>query len=223
MPDIRGAALQRTLQDDLHLQVDEVRTASLYTIHAPFTPDDLNEARQVLFTDTVVQESGWATRPALACDWIVQVGLLSGVTDNVGRTAARALEDIYDHPLHGEVYTSSLYLLRGALQRQEVERVVRDVLANPLIHQWRITAAADWQDRPEAFLLPPVAGMDKPPQVSTIALEREDEALVHLSQEGLWSLSLPEMQAIQAYFRDTQRQQQRQAYGLGTAPTDVEL
>src|SRR2546422_10169546 len=30
------------------------------------------------------------------------------------------------------------------------------------------------------------------------------------------------MQAIQAYFRDTQRQQ-RQAYGLGTAPTDVEL
>jgi len=222
MPDVRGAALQHTLQDDLHLQVDEVRTASLYTIHAPLTPADLEEARQVLFTDTVVQESGWATRPALACDWIVQVGLLPGVTDNVGRTAARALEDIYDHPLHGEVYTSSLYLLRGALQRQEVERVVRDVLANPLIHQWRITAAADWQDRPEAFLLPPVAGMDKPPRVRTISLEREDEALVHLSQEGLWSLSLPEMQAIQAYFRDTQRQQ-RQAYGLGTAPTDVEL
>ena len=142
MPDVRGAALQRTLQDDLHLQVDEVHTASLYTIHAPFTPDDLKEARQVLFTDTVVQESGWATRPALACDWIVQVGLLSGVTDNVGRTAARALEDIYDHPLHGEVYTSSLYLLRGALQRQEVERVVRDILANPLIQQWRITAAS---------------------------------------------------------------------------------
>ena len=48
--------------------------------------------------------------------------------------------------LQGEVYTSSLYLLRGALQRQDVERVVRDVLANPLIQQWRITAAADWQD-----------------------------------------------------------------------------
>jgi phosphoribosylformylglycinamidine (FGAM) synthase PurS component len=31
MPDVRGAALQRTLQDDLRLQVDEVRTASLYT------------------------------------------------------------------------------------------------------------------------------------------------------------------------------------------------
>ena len=57
----------------------------------------------------------------------------------------------------------------------------------------------------------------------TIALERDDQALVHLSQEGLWSLSLPEMHAIQAYFRDAQRQQQRQAYGLGTEPTDVEM
>ena len=40
MPDVRGAALQRTLQEDLHLRVDEVRTALLYTIHAPLTPAD---------------------------------------------------------------------------------------------------------------------------------------------------------------------------------------
>jgi len=182
VPDVRGQALQRTLQDDLHLTIDAARTAALYTIHAPCTSADLEVARQGLFTDAIVQESGWATRPAMACDWIVQVGLLPGVTDNVGRTAARALEDIYDRPLQGEVYTSSLYLLRGALQRQDVERVVRDVLANPLIHQWRITAAADWRDTLEAFLPPPVAGMDKPPQVRAIARERDDEALVHLSQ-----------------------------------------
>ena len=79
-------------------------------------------------------------RPPMTCDWIVQVGFLPGVTDNVGRTAARALEDIAHHPFQGEVYTSSLYLLRGALPRRDVERIVRDVLANPLIQQWRITA-----------------------------------------------------------------------------------
>ena len=222
-PDVRGQALQRTLQDDLHLTIEEARTAALYTIHAPSITADLEAAQQVLFTDAIVQESYWAKRPALPCDWIVQVGLLPGVTDNVGRTAARALEEIYDRPLQGEVYTSSLYLLRGALQRQDVERVVRDVLANPLIHQWRITAAADWQDTPAAFLPPPVAGVHKAPQVRTISLERDDEALMHLSQEGLLSLSLPEMQAIQAYFREAQRQQRRQAHGLGPEPTDVEL
>ncbi len=223
MRDVRGVALQRTLDEDLHLHVDEVRTAAVYTIHAPRLPADLEEARWHLFTDAVVQESFWSQRPPMACDWIVQVGLLPGVTDNVGRTAAQALADVYATPLQGEVYTSSLYLLRGALARHEVERVVGDMLANPLIQQWRITAAADWRDRPEAFLPPPLAGADTPPQVRTIAMERDDEALVHLSREGLLALSLPEMQAIQAYFRLPQRQQQRHTYGLGAAPTDVEL
>ena len=32
MPDVQGRALQRTLQEDLHLTVQEVRTAALYTI-----------------------------------------------------------------------------------------------------------------------------------------------------------------------------------------------
>ena len=97
------------------------------------------------------------------------------------------------------------------------------MLANPLIHQWRITAAAAWRDGIAAFLPPPIAGVNKPPQVRTISLERDDEALLHLSQEGFLALSLAEMQAIQAYFRVPQRQQHRQAYGLGTDPTDVEL
>lgn len=223
MRDVRGEALQRTLRDDLHLDVAQVRTAAVYTIHAPWTPQELREASQGLFTDAVVQEARWGTRPPDACTWVIQVGLQPGVTDNVGRTATQALEDMYARPLQGEVYTSTLYLLQGALSRQDAERVVRDVLANPLIHQWRLTAAADWQDAPQAFLPPPVAGVDKPPQVRTLSLERDDEALLHLSQEGLLSLSLPEMQAIQAYYRDAPRQQQRQAYGLGAAPTDVEL
>src|SRR5438552_13095621 len=84
MPDVHGQGLQRTLQDDLHLAIEEARTAALYTIHAPLTPTALDTARQVLFTDAIVQASYWAKRPALPCDWIAQVGLLPGGTVNVG-------------------------------------------------------------------------------------------------------------------------------------------
>jgi phosphoribosylformylglycinamidine synthase len=219
--DVRGEALQQAMRDDLHLAVDAVRTAVLYTMHVPLSAEELEEARRSLFTDAVVQESYWARRPPIDCHWVVQIGLLPGITDNVGRTASEALEDMYARPLHGAVYTSQLYLLRGPLQRHEVERVVTDLLANPLIHQWRITAAADWHDGLAAFLPPPIAGVDKPPHVETISLECNDEALLHLSQERLLALSLPEMQAIRAYFREAGPQ--RQAYGLGGAPTDVEL
>ena len=149
--------------------------------------------------------------------------MLPGVTDNVGRTASRALEDVLTRPLDGEVYTSSLYLLDGDLQRDDVERVVRDFLANPLVQQWRITAAANWRDGPEAFLPPPIAGADRPPRVASISLDLDDDALLRLSQEGLLALNLAEMKAIQAYFREPQRRARRQAYGLDPTPTDVEL
>ena len=126
--DVRGEALKQTVREDLNLALDEVRTAALYTVHAPITPDDLEEARRYLFTDAVVQESYWTKRPPGECDWIVQVGFLPGITDNVGRTAADALEDIYAQSVKGEVYTSHLYLLRGALQRRDVARIVSDSL-----------------------------------------------------------------------------------------------
>src|SRR5262245_58574626 len=95
LADGRGATVRQVVQDDLHITVAEVRTAAVYTIHAPYTPADLEEARHALFTDAVVQESYWAKRPPMDCDWIVQIGFLPGMTDNVGRTAAEALADVY--------------------------------------------------------------------------------------------------------------------------------
>ena len=38
----------------------------------------------------------------------------------------------------GEVYTSDLYLLAGDLDDDGVQRLVRDFLANPLVHRWRV-------------------------------------------------------------------------------------
>ena len=221
--DVRGETVLRNLREGAHLAVEQVRTAALYTVRSPRSVDALEPARRALFTDAVVEESRWDQRPPVPCRWIVQVAMLPGVTDNVGRTAARALEDMLAGPLEGEVYTSSLYLIDGALQREDVERVVRDFLANPLVQQWRITAAADWRDGPEAFLPPPIAGADHPPRVASISLDIDDDALLRLSQEGLLALNLAEMKAIQAYFHDPQRRERRQAHGLGPAPTDVEL
>jgi phosphoribosylformylglycinamidine synthase II len=223
LDDVRGSALAQTLREDLQLPVQAARLASLYTIRAPLTTTDLEDARQTLFTDAVVQTSLWDARPPVACDWIVQVSFLPGTTDNIGRTAAEALEDIYQRPLDGAVYHSRLYMLQGDLTRQDVERVVRDVLANPLIHQWRITAAADWRDGKSAFLPAPIAGVNKPPQVRTMSLDVDDVTLSHLSQERLLSLNIDEMKAIQAYFRQPEQRQQRQRHGLGADPTDVEL
>ena len=221
--DARGEALLRSLQQDPLCPVERARTASLYTVRSCLSVQELEAARRVLFTDAVVEESRWDSRPPVPCRWIIQVGMLPGVTDNVGRTASRALGDMLAHPLDGEVYTSSLYLLEGDLDYGDVERLVRDSLANPLVHQWRITSAADWRDGPEAFLPPPVAGTDRPLRVNSVSLDLDDDALLRLSREGLLALNLAEMKTIQAYFGDPQRRAYRQNYEIGPTPTDVEL
>ena len=221
--DARGEALLRSLRQDPPCPVEWVRTASLYTFRTSLSLEDLEAARRVLFTDAVVEESRWDSRPPTQCRWIVQVGMLPGVTDNVGRTALRGLEDMLGHRVDGEVYTSSLYLLEGDLDYSNMDRLVQDFLANPLVHQWRVTAATDWRDGPVAFLPPPVAGADRPPRVNPVSLDLDDDALLRLSQEGLLALNLPEMKAIQSYFGDPQRRAHRQNYGIGPAATDVEL
>jgi len=221
--DARGEALLRGLLQDSHCPVERVRTASLYTFQSSLAVQQLEAARQALFTDGVVEESRWDSRPPVPCRWIVQVGMLPGVTDNVGRTASRALDDMLGRPLDGDVYASTLYLLEGDLDYGEVDRLVRDFMANPLVHQWRITSVDDWRDGPQAFLPPPVAGADRAPRVNSVPLDIDDDALLRLSQEGLLALNLAEMKAIQAYFGDPQRRAHRQDYGIGPAPTDVEL
>ena len=162
----------------------------MYTFKSSLSVQQLEAARQVLFTDGVVEESRWDSRPPVPCRWMIQVGMLPGVTDNVGRTATRALEDMLGNPVGGDVYASSLYLLEGDLDYGEVDRLVRDFMANPLVHQWRITSTDDWQDGPQAFLPPPVAGADRPPRVNSVSLDIDDDALLRLSQEGLLALNL---------------------------------
>ena len=221
--DARGEALLRSLQQGLLCPVERVRTASLYTFQSSLPVQQLEASRRVLFTDGVVEESRWDSRPPVPCRWIIQVGMLPGVTDNVGRTASRALDDMLGRPLDGDVYASTLYLLEGDLDYEEVDGLVRDFMANPLVHQWRITSADDWRDGPQAFLPPPVAGADRTPRVNSVSLDIDDDALLRLSQEGLLALNLAEMKAIQAYFSDPQRRADRRDQGIGPAPTDVEL
>lgn len=139
--------------------------------------------------------------------WLLEVGLLPGVTDAVGRSVERAAEDCVGRPLVGHAYSSILYLVWG-LERDELERVARELLYNPLIQRARIDRAPREPD-----LSVPRAGTSVEPSVARVPLrDASDEALETISRKGMLALTLAEMQAIQAHF------DQR-----GRDPSDAEL
>ena len=93
-----GESVRDRLQEDLGIYVDEVRLVDVYTIHADLDADQLERVRNELFTDPIVQESALDAPIAGRCDYLIEVGFLPGVTDNVGKSAGEGIEDVLGSP-----------------------------------------------------------------------------------------------------------------------------
>lgn len=138
---------------------------------------------------------------------VVTVGFRPGVTDAVATTVKRAAQDRLGRPLSGAAFSSTLFVFEG-LDRAVVDRVASDLLYNPLIQRMHI------QTVPRALDLEvPRAGAAVAASVATVPLrDASDAELLRISEQGVLALTLAEMQAIAAHFRER-----------GRDPTDAEL
>ena len=228
--DPRGEGVAREAREFLHLPVEEVRSLDAYTLDLDLAPGEPDRVAREALTDPVIQvcavDAPLAGRVFPGFDWAVEVGFLPGVTDNVGRTAKEAVETLLDRgfPHERQVYTAVQYLIRGRLSRDEVERLVAGVLANPLIHRWTVLSREDFSAGGGFPVHVPRVRQVSGGRVEAVDLEVPDEALVRLSRERLLALSLEEMRTIRDHYRDPAVRERRRALGLPeAAPTDVEI
>ncbi len=222
--DARGEAAAAGIRNFLGLPVDAVRTRSVYKVAARLSPDEADRVRRE-FTDPVTQDSSMGRHPAPECDWVITVGFQPGVTDNVGRSAKTAIEDVVGRKLGDDeaVFTETQYFLQAPqLTRGDAQRIGTDLLANELIERIRVQSAEEHLASEPDLELPLFRG-DTEPRVREYDLNVSDEELMRISQEGTLALSLEEMKAIQQYFALEGFQQERAVRGLGPNPTDVEL
>jgi phosphoribosylformylglycinamidine synthase II len=220
-----GEKTAARIRNDLGLAVQSVRTVDCYTIDASLPKAQLKLLAADAYSDPITQV--WAVDRPLAknFDWAIEVGLLPGVTDNVGRTAREALEACLTVRLKAEekVYTSRQYLIQGRLSKAEVERIAAELLGNPLINRFEIRSQAEWDpERGMGILVPRVTGL-RGGRVERFDLDIPDDALLALSRDRLLALALPEMQAVQHYLRDGEVKRNRTAIGINAQITDVEL
>ena len=102
------------------------------------------------------------------------------------------------------IRTATKYLIRGRLTRLQLDRIALKALANATIEEVHV-------DQPEVAY--PLHELEYRFELKRIPIrEADDEQLLHISREGVLSLSLEEMRTIQAHFRE-----------LGHEPTDLEL
>ncbi len=222
LSDARGASIARTVRGFLGIPLTRVRTRDVHRIDADLTAED---ARRVLheFVDPISQHGALGRLDDGAFDVAVTVAYKPGVTDPVGKSAKVCIEDTLGRRLAdaAAVFTSTMYLLDG-VDAAGAERIATELLANPVIQTIRVERYDEWRAAPVDLAVPRIAA-HAPPPVRTVDLSGSDEALVSLSQERLWALTLPEMVAVRDHFRQAARDPRRAAAGLGASPTDVEM
>jgi phosphoribosylformylglycinamidine synthase len=226
LPDPAGLGLRGRLAEDLGIAVDDVRVIDVYTINADLTPEELERVRVELFTDPVIQESAINVSTAHDYKYLIEVGFLPGVTDNVGKSSAEGIADTLGRALKpGEaVYKSTQYAIRGKVTKKTCERIARDALANELIQRWVVKSVAEMKELDGRPLLGlPIVTQRSDPEVKHIDLEIPDEQLTALSRDRTLALELHELKAIQAYYRDPKVRARRASTGLPAGPTDIEL
>mgnify|MGYP005832820071 CR=1 FL=1 len=223
--DAFGEKIRRRISAHLGLSVSCVETIDVFTIEGDLSEDQAEEVARVLLTDPITHRFSVNRPLARGFDWLVEVGFLPGVTDNVGRTARETMETYLERPLgeDGGVYTSRQFLLWGDLSIGEVEQVATGLLANTLIQRFEIRSRSQWESGEIVHPRVPKVTQQSQPIAEEIDLEVSDSTLMELSQERVLVLDLREMRAIQSYLRDQEVLASRRRVGLGSRITDVEL
>ncbi|MEO8954304.1 MAG: phosphoribosylformylglycinamidine synthase subunit PurS [Ktedonobacteraceae bacterium] len=193
-----------------------IHTVQLYRLTGNLSPHDIHRLITELLTDPVIQEAQSTssttaiagTPETLAKLHTVDVFLLPGVTDTLAESVIAGAHMLGITGLE-EVETGRRYLLDSRLSEADVVAIAEALLYNPVIQHYTLhTTMAEQQTTEPIESLEPIE-----PLVSSIPLSNMTDAqLLEISKQGLLSLNLDEMQAIQRHYCD-----------LGREPTDVEL
>jgi len=157
--DALGEKIKKRINEDLGIEVREVKTIDVYTIDAALSNEQLNFLGENLFSDPVIQEFSIQEPLAKDFDWLVEVGFKPGVTDNVGKTTKEAIKDVLkiEFGKNEAVYTSKQYLISGErLTKENIERIARDLLANELIQRWVFVNSDEFIEKEVDFPIPKV-------------------------------------------------------------------
>ncbi len=200
-----------------------IRTAHLYRFAGDLSPAQLHQLIQQMLVDPVVQhaeptqfaEEGQNT----STEHIVDVFFHPGVTDTLAESVQLGAHMLGITDIQ-QVETGLRYRLDARLSEADVHAITQALLYNPVIQHYHLYPARQSDTSPAREDRLGLSASEQVTEtapdgaaVATIPLSTmHDEQLLALSREGLLSLNLDEMRAIQQYFRVQ-----------GREPSDVEL
>lgn len=223
--DTKGEQVAQKAAQQLHIQTGKVKTAKRFSIQYESSLEQLEAYAKQCIRDVVTDE-------IIINDWqhptgyqsFIGVAQLPGVTDDEGMSAQMAWADFFNTnaEVHTQkIFTQNLYYFEHKLSAQQLEKIAKRLLGNPLINHFTYAHNENGKWGIEAYV--PEVRLEADKTVETINLNLSDEELLELSRQKVLALNLAEMKAIVSHYQDKNTQAARQKVGLGQEPTDCEL
>src|SRR3989344_4104 len=223
--DMRAEVRKKAFAELVGTPIPELTIADVYTIEGERTEEQLVSIKQLL-VNPVSQKSRWIYKSFQESielpqfDWVIEVGYLPGVTDNIAATTTELIGDLPGSD-RSSVYSSQMTFIKSDVS-EKVIQILADSLYNPLIQRVIKKSFNQYQTDQGMELTVPRVKLQPQSEVTRIDLNISDEALIQLGKQGIanndgsrrgpLALDLTYLQAIRNYFN-----------GLRRSPTDVEL
>lgn len=202
--DREGVRILKEAQSRGLTSITQVQAARGFLVEGDLQPEQLEQVA-VFLSDPISETTEIHSLPDESTHsqgWLLNVLYKAGVTDNVGQTAGRALQDL-GLPVTN-VSTTRKYWINADANEEDVNRLARRVLSNDSVER-----VIDGPLKLTSLSI----GSTYQFELKHVAIrEMDDAALQRLSREGQLYLSLVEMQTIRQHFIDLNRD-----------PTDIEL
>ncbi len=220
--DARASSKKNYLKNAGFLKINKIEIIDVYTIDEQLTNEELKKIGNIL-TNPVTQEYTIDQHHKITgYKWVIEIGFLPGVTDNVGNTATESIHDLIktDITKTGGVYSSYVLLIDGEIDENEAKKISEN-LSNPLINRVVISDYQKFLSNKEIYV--PRVKLSSSGNVDTVPIiNATDEELIVIGKKGIrnkdgtyrgpLSLDLTYMKAIAEYFKKLKRN-----------PTDIEL
>lgn len=224
IPDARGEIKKKQFQAlGLSGILSFVEVRDSYLIDAELDRTALNKAGNLLANALIEKSLINKPEPPKGLKFVIEIGFLPGVTDNVGNTVKETIEDLLKKKFKKEeaVYSSNLYFVGGQIKLADAKKIA-DSLYNPLIQRAVIKSAKEYiADKGMGRDVPKVK-LEGKLDVSVVDLNISDEELEKIGKLGIensdgtrrgpLALNLEYLKTIQNYFNK-----------IGRKPTDIEL
>lgn len=220
LDDARAAVVAKKLNDlGLQNKISNLTLIDSYTIDSDIAAVKIDKALKNLIN--TIKESFLDLTKLSDFDYVIEVGFLPGVTDNVATTVRETLLDAIGSKEELNVYSSQIFLIKAKLTEQDLKKVQAS-LYNPLIQRLRTKSFAEFIKQGGMGIEIPQVKLEEHSKLSIVSLDINDQELELMgklgiadtdgSRRGPLALGLDYMKTIQAYFNK-----------LGRNPTDLEL